>query len=94
MFSRYGGLVEEDLRVGDLYMRAVCGDRSLSPRGQYTSWLLLVVAVRGLAQLRAPKGLRQSEEKGEDKQEQPKKTKRASGVILAAQNHTKIMACP
>ena len=94
MFSRYGGLVEEDLRVGDLYMRAVCGDRSLSPHGQYTSWLLLVVAVRGLAQLRAPKGLRQSEEKGEDKQEQPKKTKRASGVILAAQNHTKIMACP
>ena len=94
MFSRYGGLVEEDLRVGDLYMRAVCGDRSLSPHGQYTSWLLLVVAVRGLAQLRAPKGLRQSEEKGEDKQEQQKKTKRTSGVILAAQNHTKIMACP
>ena len=75
MFSRYGGLVEEDLRVGDLYMRAVCGDRSLSPHGQYTSWLLLVVAVRGLAQLRAPKGLRQSEEKGEDKQEQQKKQK-------------------
>ena len=94
MFSRYGGLVEENLRVGDLYMRAVCGDRSLSPHGQYTSWLLLVVAVRGLAQLRAPKGLRQSEEKGEDKQEQQKKTKTAPGVILAAREHTKIIVCP